>query len=91
MKHKSTRILILVTLELNIDGFNQNKEAPTLKPNFPKLGTCQRQHSFTLAYQTPFQNQGSRTCVASLHCQLLRNETWSFYFSWPKREEPIGT
>lgn len=64
-KLKGTRILILVTLESKIDGFNENKEAPALKSSASKFGTCQRQHSLTSAYQTPFQNQGSQTCVAS--------------------------
>ena len=41
------------------------KEGPTLKPNSSKLGTCQDQNSFTLAYQTPFQNMCFQTCVAS--------------------------
>ena len=35
---------------------------PTLRPRSSKLGTCQ---GFTLAHQTPFQNQHFRVCVAS--------------------------
>ena len=45
--------------------FQAIKEGLTSKPNSSKLGTCQGQHSFTLAYQTPFQNWHFWTCVAS--------------------------
>ena len=45
--------------------FQSISEEPTLKPNSSMIGTCQGQHSFTLAYQTPFQNRRFRSCVAS--------------------------
>ena len=52
-------------LELKMDVYSQKKRGPTLKPSSLKLGTCKGQNSFTLAYQSPFQNQHFRMCVAS--------------------------
>jgi hypothetical protein len=50
---------------LKTNRFNPPKKGPTLNLNFSKLGTCQGQHSFTLAYQTIFRNRHFQTCVAS--------------------------
>ena len=41
------------------------KEGPSLKPNSSKLGTCEGRNSFTLAYQTLFQNWHFWMFVAS--------------------------
>ena len=37
-------------------AFQRIKEGPSSKPSSLKLGSCQGQHSLTLAYQPPFLN-----------------------------------
>ena len=52
-------------MEFENGQFYPIKEGPSSKSISSKLGTCEGQHCFTLAYQTPFQNNCFRTCVAS--------------------------
>ena len=63
---------VVLWSELKTDGFNpkkwrkkKKKKRPTLEPNSLNISPCQGQHSFTVVYQTLFQNRRFWTCVAS--------------------------